>query len=108
MGIGTHSQNGRYGKSSRSSAETSSLRLDVRGSDHLAPLLGLIGDELAEVGGRARKSGATKFGEPRLDLGIGKGRVDLCVELVDDLGRRGFGAPRPNEPVTCLLGMASR
>src|SRR5262245_45398086 len=30
-----------------------SLRLDVRGPDHLAPLLGLFGDELAEVGRRA-------------------------------------------------------
>jgi hypothetical protein len=29
----------------------SSLRLDVGGPDHLAPPLGLLGDELAEVGG---------------------------------------------------------
>ena len=32
----------RYGKSSRSSAETSSLRLDVGGPDHLAPLFGFL------------------------------------------------------------------
>src|SRR5262245_24109065 len=51
----TFSPNGRYGKSSRSSAETSSLRFDVGRPDHLAPLLCFFADELAEVGGRARK-----------------------------------------------------
>src|SRR5262245_50982793 len=39
--------------------------------DHLTPLLGLIGDELAEVGGRARKHSAALIGNPRLDLRIG-------------------------------------
>jgi hypothetical protein len=42
----------RYGKSL---AETSSLRFDVGRPDHLAPLLCFFADELAEVGGRARK-----------------------------------------------------
>ena len=27
------------------------LKLDIRGPDHFAPLLGLVGDQLAEVGG---------------------------------------------------------
>ena len=40
------------------------------------------GDELAEVGRRARKCGGAPLGKPRLHLGIGKGRVDLRVELV--------------------------
>src|SRR4029453_12074935 len=31
------------------------LRLDVRGPDHLAPLLGFVGDQLAEMGGRANE-----------------------------------------------------
>ena len=35
-----------------------SLRLDVCRPDYLAPLLGLVGDELAEVVGRAGKDGA--------------------------------------------------
>jgi hypothetical protein len=48
-----------------------SVRLDARELDHLAPLLGLLGDELPEVGGRARKDWAGQFGKPRLDLGIG-------------------------------------
>src|SRR5215471_13306810 len=45
---------------------SASLRLDVEGSDDVAPLLGFVGDELAEVGGRCRKHRATKFGKPRL------------------------------------------
>src|SRR6186713_39803 len=47
-----------------------SLRLDVGRPDHLAPLLGLVGDELAEVGGRKREHVAAQFGKPRLQLGI--------------------------------------
>ena len=43
---------------------------------------------LAKVGGREREHVATQVGKPRLDLGIGKARVDLLVELVDDLGER--------------------
>src|SRR2546421_11662926 len=54
------------------------LRLDVGGPDYLAPLLGFVGHELAEVGRRTWKSGATEFGEPRLYLGIGKAGVDLA------------------------------
>src|SRR6516165_2866735 len=58
--------------------------------DDLAPLLGFLGDQLAEVGGRARKHRAAEIGKPRLHLGIGEGRIDLFVELVDNLGRRVF------------------
>src|SRR5262249_14928496 len=67
-----------------------SLRLDVEGPDHLAPLLGVVGDELAEVGGRDDKRRASKVGKPCSHLGIGEARVDLPVELVNDLGRRGL------------------
>src|SRR5215471_13428866 len=66
-----------------------SLRLNARELHHLAPLFGLLGDELAEVGRRARKCGGATLGKPRLHLGIRKGCVDLRVELVDDLGWRG-------------------
>src|SRR5262249_441571 len=68
-----------------------SLRLDARELHHLAPLLGLICDELSKVGGRERKHIATDVGKLRLQLGIGERGVDLPVELVDDLGRRIFG-----------------
>ena len=82
-GLGCGGACGEYWRRSRGS-----LRLDVGRPDHLAPLLGFVGDELAEVGGRARKRRAAEVGEPRLDLGIGEAGVDLLVELVDDLGGR--------------------
>ena len=47
-----HSPNGIYGMSA---AQTDLLRLDVGRPDHLGPFLGFVGDELAEVGGRAGK-----------------------------------------------------
>src|SRR5262249_11148169 len=65
-----------------------SLCLDVEGPDHVAPLLCFAGDELAKVGWRVCEHVATQIRKPRLHLGIGQGRVDLRVELVDDLGGR--------------------
>ena len=50
--------------------------LDVGGPDHLVPLLSLLGEELAEVGGGARETRATQTGKPRLDPGIG----ECCFE----------------------------
>jgi len=35
------------------------LRLDVGRRDELAPLLGLVGDQVSKLGGRERKRGAT-------------------------------------------------
>jgi len=67
-----------------------SLRLDVGRPDHLAPLFGFLGDHLAEVSGREREHVAAQVGKARLDLGIGKASVDLLVELLDYLGRRGL------------------
>src|SRR5215510_13473679 len=67
---------------------TASVCLDVGRPDHLAPLLGVVGDELAEIGGRSRQCHAAEVSEPRFHLGVGEGRVDLLVELLDDFGRR--------------------
>ena len=75
------------------------VRLGAGELDHLAPLLGLIGDELAEVGGRARKHRAAHVGDPRLDLGIGEARIDLLVELVDDFGGRVLGRAEALHPL---------
>src|SRR5215472_9762803 len=80
----------RYGKSSRSSAEASSLRLDVGGPDHLAPFLGFLGDQLAELDRRSRQRRAAEVSETGLHLRVVESRVDLLVELVDDLGRCGL------------------
>src|SRR5262245_52615962 len=60
-----------------------SFRLDVSGPDHLAPLLGFLGDELGEVGGRADKRCASEVGEPGLEFGIGEAGVNCLVELVN-------------------------
>src|SRR5215831_3021354 len=45
---------------------------------------------LPKSGGRQRECVAAQVGKPRLELGIGKASVDLLVELLDDLGRRGL------------------
>src|SRR5262247_3066625 len=82
------SRNGRYGTLDR---VTASVRLDVEGPDDVAPLLGFLGDEPAKVCGRNDKRRHTQNGEPRFYLGIGEARVDLLVELVDDVRRRVLG-----------------
>src|SRR6516165_675059 len=50
------SPNGCYGILDR---VTASVCLDVEGPDDVAPLLGFVGDELAEIGGREREHVAT-------------------------------------------------
>ena len=67
-----------------------SVRFDARELHHLPPFLGLFHDELAEVGGRARKRRAAEVSKPRFDFGVCEGRADLLVELVNDLSRRGL------------------
>src|SRR5215831_4839940 len=42
------------------------LRLDVGSPDHLAPLLGFVGDQLAELGRRPREHYAPQVGKSRL------------------------------------------
>src|SRR6266446_2261259 len=63
-----------------------SVRFGTGELDHLGPLLCLVRDELAEVGGRKRKHRAAQFGDPRLQLRIDESCIDLLVELLDDLG----------------------
>src|SRR5712675_2942407 len=67
--------------------ETVLRRRDVGSPDHLAPLLGFVGKKLSELGRRARENRAAKVGNARLDLGIAESRVDLPIELVDNLRR---------------------
>jgi len=43
-----------------------SLHLDIGSPNHLAPLLGFVGDELAKIGGREREHVATEVSKPRL------------------------------------------
>src|SRR5262245_40788040 len=81
-----NSRNGRYGIS----GFTGSLRLDAGQLDHLAPLLGVVGDELTELGRRARKHRAAEVDKACFQPGIGEARIDLDVELVNDSGWRVF------------------
>ena len=62
------------------------FRLDVGSPDHLAPLLSLFGNEPIEVGGRTCKRDAPKVCEVHLQPEISEIRIDLLVELLDDLG----------------------
>ena len=68
-----------------------SLRLDIRGPDHLGPLLSFVGNKLAEVRRRACEYRAAEVSDPRFHLGIGESRIDLLVEYVDDLVGRAPG-----------------
>src|SRR5262245_37394276 len=68
-----------------------SLRLDVEGPDHVAPLLGFVSDQLSELSRRSRQHHAAEVSETGLHLRVVESRVDLLVELVDDLGRRVLG-----------------
>src|SRR5262245_16941167 len=64
------------------------LRLDAGRLNHLAPPLRIVGDELAELSGRACEWLQAQIGEAGLERGIDKGSVHFLVELVDDLCRR--------------------
>src|SRR5262245_30758871 len=64
-----------------------SLGLDACELHHLAPLLGFLSDQLAEVSGRARKHRAAEISEPHFHVGVGKARVSFRVELVNNLRR---------------------
>src|SRR5262249_59322406 len=67
-----------------------SLRLDVGRPDYLAPLLGFLCDELAEVGGRARKYFTTEVGHPSLHRRLRERRVGFLVHVVYGLRRGDF------------------
>src|SRR5262249_12386948 len=82
--------------------KTALLRLEPGKLDHLAPLLGLLHEQLAIVGWRKRKRRVAEVGNPRSDPGIGKARADLLIELVDDLWRRIARRAEPLRPA-CLV-----
>ena len=78
--------------------------LDVGGADHLGPLLGFSGDELAELGGRHRNRGAAEVREPLFDRRIGESSVDLTVELLDNFGGRIPGRTDTEKPASVVAG----
>src|SRR5262249_57467081 len=62
----------------------------------LAPLLGFLSCQLAEVSGRTCKHRATEVSEPRFHVGIGESRINLIVELIDDFDGRVFWRADPH------------
>src|SRR5262249_48322926 len=73
-----------------------SLRLRTRELHHLAPLLGLIDEQLVEVGGAAGQQRGAELGEALLRDRIREDVVGGLVELVDDVRGRTL---RHAEPV---------
>ena len=73
-----------------------SLRLDARELDHLAPFLGFVGDELAEVGGRAARAPSPPRSASRAFI-LGSARAALISLLSLSTISAGvfFGAPTP-------------
>src|SRR5580704_1495508 len=71
-------------------------RLDVGCADHFAPFLGVIADELAEIGWGAGEHHAAEPGEPRFHLGIVKGRPYFNIEFLDYRRWRVSGRNEPD------------
>src|SRR5262249_24870333 len=68
-----------------------SLGLDVRKLHPFSPFRCFVSYELAKLGGRVPNRNAAKLGEPCFYHRLRKGRVDLIIELIDDLDRRSLG-----------------
>src|SRR5690349_9078649 len=60
-------------------ARLGSLGLDAGESDHLAPLVGLGGDQVAEIVGGAWKERRAKIDKPGFRCWIGEHRIDCSV-----------------------------
>src|SRR5262245_62114506 len=88
--------------SSDTGPSLTSLRLDVCPPDDLTPLLGFVGDELSEFGGRARKSNSAEFGKLCLDAGLGKACVDLFIDPLDHVNRRVPGRAQAGPPARLI------
>jgi hypothetical protein len=82
--------------------DDSLFHLDVGGPDHLSPPLGFVGDELAEIGGRARKHHTTQTREPRFQIGISESSINLTIDLVDNRNRRLLWS-RDTVPDACFI-----
>ena len=67
------------------------------GADHLGPFLGFVGEELAELGWRERKRGATEIGKARLDLGIARAVAISPLSLSTIAAGVCLGAPTPSQ-----------
>src|SRR5262249_53490295 len=79
-----------------------SIRLRARELHHLGPLLGFLGNQLSKVDGRTPNYYAAQIGNACSKLGISEARIDLCLQVIDDLPGWGFRGPQahPGAPLT--------
>src|ERR1700736_561832 len=63
------------------------VSLEAGRADHLAPLRGIIGDELAKLGRGHGRRLSSHIGKSRVELGVCETGINLAVELVDDVAR---------------------
>src|SRR5262245_64281756 len=92
--------NGIYGICAASAS--ASLRLDVGRHNHLAPFLGFVGDEFAEISRRACKRRAAQIGKPCFEFWICNADIDFLVQSFDELCGRVLRSTNA-EPCTCLV-----
>src|SRR5262249_35752309 len=71
------------------------LPVGVGRPDDLPPFLGFLGNELAEVGGRASEYRAPQVSKTGLYFLVGETGRDLPIDLVDDLSGRVLGRTNP-------------
>src|SRR5262245_24976485 len=72
--------------------------LDVGRHNYLAPFLGFVGDEFAEISGRACKHRAAQIGKPCFEFWICNADIDFLVQPFDELYGR---ALRSTNAVPC-------
>ena len=80
-----------------------SLRFDTCFLDQFAPFRGLLDGELVEISWGSNKRRACHVSDACGDHGIGKPRVDLLIELIDDRAGRILGSSDPNPPGDLVL-----
>src|SRR5689334_21631437 len=83
---------------------TGSARLEMSGSNHLAPFLDFVSNEPAVLGLRHHCGSRTQISEPALDLGVAQARIDLLVEPGGDLGWRVLGSADPEPDARLVPG----
>src|SRR5713226_3727395 len=83
---------------------SASLRLDAGELDYLGPFLDFVHNEPTKFGGRHRHWNGAQIRKLCLHLGVGEPRVDLLVELFNDLVRRVPGGADPLPASSLISG----
>ena len=77
------------------------LRLDIGSSDDPRSLVSLVRYEFCKVAWRCNKRSGAETGDARPDCGIGKSRVYLCIQFLNNFRRRILGRCN-SSPRACL------